>query len=243
MAALPTAPHPAGSTRAVDRALDLTVAVAECAGGASLSELARRTALSASTALRLLTTLSARGFVERHEDGRYFAGAALRGLAATVSRTEPLYELAGPHLEALAQTTRETSNLAIAIDARRALYLRQVASPRLVQTVSWAGRTIPLSGTAIGAALSGRVGCDEYTSTRRTVEPDVTAVAAPVFGADGRIVCAISVIAPTYRTSDEDVASHGDALLVHATAMSAALGWPGHAAPEEPLAAASRRHR
>ena len=189
----------------------------------------------------MLSTLSARGFVERHKDGRYVAGASMRALAATVSRTEPLYELAGPHLEELAATTGETSNLAIAIDARRALYLRQVASPRLVQTVSWTGRTIPLRGTAVGAALTGGVGCGEYTATRRTIEPDVTAVAAPVFAADGRIVCAISVIAPTYRTSDDDVASHGGALVAHAAAMSAALGCSAQAAPGEPIAAPSRR--
>ena len=242
MTPLTSAPHAAGSTRAVDRALDLIVAIAERAGGASLTELARLTTLSASTALRLLTTLSARGFVERRDDGRYVAGASMRALAATVSRTEPLYELAGPHLAELAQATRETSNLAIAIDARRALYLRQVASPRMVQTVSWIGRTIPSSGTAIGAALTGRVQCGEYTATRQTIEPDVTAVAAPVAGADGRIVCAISVIAPTYRTSDADVAGHGDALVAHATAMSAALGWTGQA-PAEPIAAVSRSRR
>jgi DNA-binding IclR family transcriptional regulator len=230
MPALDSARAATASTRTVDRALDLLAAVAERSGGATLAELARLTELSASTALRLLSTLSARGFVERHNDGRFVSGPALRALAFTVSRGEPLYELAGPHLAALAQATGETSNLAIAADARQALYLRQVASPRLVQTVSWTGRTIPRRGTAVGAALSGRIRYGEWTSTRRTVEPDVTAVAAPVFGADGRVACAISVIAPTYRTSDDDVAAHGEALVRHAAAMSAELGWTRSAA-------------
>ena len=42
------------------------------------------------------------------------------------------------------------------------------------------------------------------------------------------IVGALSVIAPTYRTSDEDLASFGRALARHANALSLALG----AAPE-----------
>jgi DNA-binding IclR family transcriptional regulator len=230
MHALASTPARPAPTRTVDRALDLLAAVAERGGGATLAELARVTELSASTALRLLSTLAARGFVERHDDGRFVAGPALRALAFTASRGDPLYELAGPHLAALAQATGETSNLAIAADARRALYLRQVASPRLVQTVSWTGCTIPRRGTAVGAALSGRVRFGEWTSTRRTIEPDVTAVAAPVFGADGRVACAISVIAPSYRTTDDDVAAHGEALVGHATAMSTELGWTRSAA-------------
>ncbi len=214
------------STRSVDRALDLLTALIEGPPGGSLSELARATELSPATAARLLATLAQRRFIRRDEHGGYRAGQRLKQIAAAVLCEEPLYELAGPHLAALAQETSETANLGIAIDADRALYLRQVAGPQRVQTAIWTGRTIPRVGTAMGAALDGKVGAEGHAATRRTIEPDVTAVAAPVVSRDGAIVGAISIIAPTYRTSEDDIALYGRALVRHATEMSLALGAP-----------------
>jgi DNA-binding IclR family transcriptional regulator len=214
----------ADSTRTVDRALELLAAVAEHNEGSSLTELARATNLSHATASRLLRTLAQHGFVRRTDQGAYRSGPQLIQVAAGALRGEPVYELAGPHLVALARETQETANIGIAIDGGRALYLRQVASPRLVQTASWTGRTIPMKGTAMGAALRGRVREHGYASTAASVEPDVTAVAAPVHGANGDVVAALSVIAPTYRTSQDDVHDIGMALVAHAGDLSQALG-------------------
>jgi DNA-binding IclR family transcriptional regulator len=211
------------STRTVDRALQLLSSVVDGRTATSLTELSRSVELSPSTASRLLATLAQHGLVRRDDDGAYRPGARLLQAGADALRGEPLHELAGPHLAALAQETGETANLGIRMDARRALYLLQVPSPQLVRTASWAGRSIPLRGTAIGAALRGRVGADGYASTRTTIEPDVTAVAAPIV-ADGDVAGALSVIAPTYRTSDADVARIGAALLAHAAELSAELG-------------------
>lgn len=214
-----TAPA-ATSTRAVDRALQLLTAVATDPGGCTLTQLARATELSPSTASRLLATLAGHAFVRRGDDGRFRPGQRLKQLAAATLRQEPLYELAGPHLEALAQETGETANLGVALGDDRVLYLRQVSGRRLVHTATWTGRTIPRAGTALGAALDDELGPGGYAATRTTVEPDVTAVAAPVRDHDGAIVGALSVIAPTYRTSEQDVAAYGLALVRHAEALS-----------------------
>ncbi len=222
----PTARDGAGSTRAVDRALDLLIALTDGSSGRSLSELARAADLSPATASRLLSTLAQRGFVQRSERGDYQPGRQLKQMAAIVLREEPLYELAGPHLTALAEETGETANLGIALDADRVLYLRQVASPQRVQTAAWTGRTIPREGTAIGAALDGAVGAEGYVAMQRTVEPDVTAVAAPIVDHAAAIVGAISILAPTYRTDEERIATYGRLLVHHAREMSLALGAP-----------------
>ena len=81
------------------------------------------------------------------------------------------YELAGPHLAELAHETGEAANLAVPADDQRVVYLRQAASPKLVQTASWAGRTIPRRGTALGAALRGAVGEGGYVARAGAVEP------------------------------------------------------------------------
>jgi len=213
---------PETGTRTVERALTLLAAVAE--EGGTLSELARAAALSPSTASRLLATLAGQELVRRDEHGRYHPGTRLRQLAAVTLRSDSMYELAGPHLVALARETGETANLAVAADDQRVVYLRQVASPKLVQIASWAGRTIPRRGTALGAALRGAVGPQGYVARAGAVEPDVTSIAAPVYGAGGEIVAALSVLAPNYRTSSGRIDDCGRAVAVHAGELSRSLG-------------------
>ncbi len=214
----------ASSTRTVDRALDLLISVTDHPEGQSLTELSRDTDLSLSTASRLLGTLAQHGFVRRDDLGTYRPGYRLIQVAAAGLQDDPLYELAGPHLEALAEATGETANLGVRIEGDRALYLRQVAGPHLVQIRSWTGRTISIEGTAMGAALSGELGEHGYAATRMTLEPDVTAVAVPVKGKLGDTIASLSISAPTFRTSDEDIHTMGIALVEHAAALSRQLG-------------------
>jgi DNA-binding IclR family transcriptional regulator len=215
-------------TRTVERALTLLAAVAE--DGGTLSQLARAAELSPSTASRLLGTLVQRELVRRDEHGRYLAGTRLRQLAAATLREDPLYELAGSHLEALAEETGETANLAIGADEDRIVYLRQVVGRKLVQSAGWAGRTVPRHGTAVGDALRGAVDRSGYVARMGAVEPDVTSIAAPVYGADGEIAGALSVLAPSYRVSRRRIQTCGRAVAGHAAELSRSLGAPGAAA-------------
>ena len=211
-------------TRTVERALTLLTAVAE--DGGTLSQLARTAGLSPSTASRLLATLAGQELVRRDEHGRYAAGSRLRRLAAATLRADPNYELAGPHLEALAGETGETANLAVAADARHAVYLRQVASPKLVQTAGWVGRTVPTRATALGAALRGALDARGYVARTGAVEPEVISIAAPVHGPSGEIAAALSVLAPAYRMTARRVEACGRAVARHAAELSRGLGAP-----------------
>ncbi len=211
-------------TRTVQRALTLLSAVAQ--DGGTLSQLARTAELSPSTASRLLATLAGQELVRRDEHGHYHAGARLRQLAAASLREDPLHELAGARLSALADETGETANLAVAADPARVVYLRQVAGPKLVQTAAWAGRTIPRRGTALGAALDGEVSERGYLARSGAVEPDVTSIAAPVFGPHGEIVAALSVLAPTYRVTTRRIEAWGRAVARQAGELSRELGAP-----------------
>jgi DNA-binding IclR family transcriptional regulator len=219
---------PESGTRTVERALTLLAEVAE--GGGTLSQLARAAELSPSTASRLLGTLVQRELVRRDEHGRYHAGPRLRQLAAATLREDPLYELAGPHLEALARETGETANLAIAADEDQIVYLRQVVSRKVVQTAGWAGRTVPRRGTAVGDALRGALDGSGYVARVGAVEPDVTSIAAPVYRADGGIAGALSVLAPSYRVPRHRIDAFGRVVAGHAAELSRSLGAPGAAA-------------
>ncbi|WP_198664216.1 IclR family transcriptional regulator [Jiangella endophytica] len=213
------------STKTVDRALTLLVTLLEGRSGTTLTELARATNLSPSTASRLLATMAGHQLVARGVDGRFRAGSRMKQLAAATLREEPLYELAGPHLHELATETGETSSLAVAAEEDRVLYLRQVASSHRVHAADWTGRTIPRSGTALGAALDGTSSPRGYVTSRRP-DSDIVAVAAPVIGRDGHIVAGLSINAPAYRTSNADLDRYGKSIARHAVTLSLALGAP-----------------
>jgi IclR family acetate operon transcriptional repressor len=210
----------AGSTRAVERALHLLEAVARAAGGARLAELARDTDVPASTALRLLRTLEAERFVRRDDAGAFHAGSGLLALAAALEEL-PLIQLAEPHLRALVDALGETASLGVLDEAGDALYLAQVQSPHAIRYASWRGRRIPGDVSALGLALHGE---PVPVIRRDAVEAGVTAVAAPVRGASGAIVAALSVSGPTFRLDDAAAAAAAAALEREAHALSEQLG-------------------
>jgi DNA-binding IclR family transcriptional regulator len=152
------------------------------------------------------------------------AAAAMRGL--------PVYELAEPHLEQLCAETGESSYLVMPVDEGRAVYIRQVQSRSSIRHASWLGRTIELAGTATGAALGDDDLPEGFAVNRGAIEPDAATAAAPVYSATGAVEAAISVIAPSFRLSDQRLVEIGRLVAEHADALSRELGAP--AAPASP---------
>jgi len=76
------------------------------------------------------------------------------------------------------------------------------------------------------AALRGEVGIEGFVSSRKTIEKDVTAIAAPVFGPDRSIQGSFCVTGPSFRISDEDIKTIGKCVVKAARAASLELGAP-----------------
>lgn len=206
------------ATRTVSRALDLLAAVCDAGGGASLAEAARSTDLSSSTALRLLRTLESSGFVRRDDAGSFRPGLRLVQLGAQALSSESLVSLAEAPLRRLVEATGESCYLSVphlrGTEQEQCIYLAMEEGTHSIRHASWVGRSFPLAGSAAGAALSGEVGEQGYAVVGQAVESDVTAVAAPITvpGADGaepQIVAALSVVAPSYRMTEEVVEQTG----------------------------------
>ncbi|RIJ77446.1 IclR family transcriptional regulator [Nakamurella silvestris] len=210
------------STRTVDRALDLLAQVC-AAPSISLSECARRADLPTSTALRLLRTLERSQFVTRAADGNYTAGTRLIHLGVTALSRESVVPLAAPALHRLVGTSGETAYVSIPGPAGTALYAGMVEGTHPVRHAGWVGRTIPVDGTAVGAALSGRLRGEQYVAVRSAVEPEVTAIAAPIRGHAG-IVGALSLVGPTHRMDDSTIPLYGAAIALEAAGLTRALG-------------------
>ena len=217
----------AGS-RSVERALKLVHALAVSEDGLSLTRAAQAVSLPTSTAARLLRTLEATGFASRDDHGVYRPGVLVLQIGAIAINKLTLDAVAQSHLQDLADVTGETAYLAVPDGPERAVYLRQVESSRAIRHATWTGRTISTAGTALGAALAGRVNDEDYVTSRATViEPDAAAAASPILDSEGRPLAAISIIGPSFRLTDELLAEYGPAVARHAREISENLQLAG----------------
>jgi DNA-binding IclR family transcriptional regulator len=118
----------------------------------SLSELAARTGIPRATAFRLLSTLEAARFVTK-VGGEYQLGLKCFMLGNVVAADLDLREIARPHLVALRDATRETTQLAI-LDNWQVVYLERMPSPHPVGVMrARTGAILPAYCTALGKTL------------------------------------------------------------------------------------------
>jgi IclR family acetate operon transcriptional repressor len=237
-----TASTRTASTRTVDRALDLLAEVCT-REHSSLSECARSVSLAPSTALRLLRTLVAKGFVTRDEDGNFHSGPRLLQLGAAAFGRQSLVELAEPGLQRLVAGCGESAYLSVRGPGETAVYAAMVEGSFPIRHTGWIGRAVQLHGTAIGLAMRAEVGPLGFIAQRSELEPDVTAIAAPVRRPTDRatesVAAVISVIGPTYRIDAARRKYLGALVAAEAQALAGQLGGVGPVVP--PSSQQSRR--
>ncbi|MDO5683196.1 MAG: IclR family transcriptional regulator [Propionibacteriaceae bacterium] len=142
------------SRTAVDKALSLLGAFGkDASSGVGVSELARRTELSKSTAFRLLAVLEKNGAVER-AGSNYRLGPLLNELTApvTVPEVEELRDILTPFLAHLYERTRQTVHLAV-LEGTHVVYLNKLHGLHHVPSPSRIGGRLPAFCTAVGKIL------------------------------------------------------------------------------------------
>ncbi len=133
--------RPPGTT-AVDRGADLLVRVLESEQPVALAELASASGIPKSTASRLVSALERRGLIQQDgERGRLRPGPAILRVAERSMLERSVVELARPSLDALAQASGETINLAV--PARHGVeHVAQVDSRHFLGAGQWLGRSV-----------------------------------------------------------------------------------------------------
>jgi urocanate hydratase len=126
-------------------------------------------------------------------------------------------------MQRLVEETGESVYLSVEGHRSTALYLDIVEGTHSVRHTSWVGRTIPLDRSAVGSVLLGHTPSKGYVVVERGIEADVTAIAAPI-RSENRVVASMSLVIPSYRITDLDVAQYGRALVSAAAGVSAGLG-------------------
>ena len=245
----------ASGTAAIDRGAELLLRVLESPEPVALTEVAAAAGIPKSTASRLMSALERRGLVEQvGERGRLRPGPAIVRVAERGLLERNLVELARPALDALAQQTGETINLAVPGPAG-VEHIAQVDSRHFLGAGQWVGRTVDYHCTANGKvflafdraplpeSLPSRTPATitdaarlraELESVRAhsvatavdELEPGLAAVAVPVHGAHGDVIAAISVTGPTLRMSPERIAEMRAPLIDEARQLAARLGRP-----------------
>lgn len=211
------------SVQSVDRAIHLLSEVG--AQPAGLVTLADRVGLPLTTTSRILGTLEEQTAVRRDVDGTYFLGPWVRGLAAKLSPTPSIRDIALPVLIELSGTLDEATCISVPV-GHETLTLAQYDTDRAVQAQNWEGRRWPITGGGSGAVMMStwpaervRLLLDPLSSAeRKTVHALVesarktglswsqdsyveglSSLAAPVLGADGSAVAAVIGYGPSYR--------------------------------------------
>lgn len=139
--------------RAVNRALDLLVALSEWQRPAGLSELAASVDLHPSTAFRLLESLMSRGFVSQVADDRtYKLGNRNLELGAAFRRSYSVWSQADDHAIRLAESVGETVSVGV-LDNGEVLYIAVARGQRDYGMAMDAGTRHPAYCTSLGKAI------------------------------------------------------------------------------------------
>jgi len=235
------------------RSVAILDALAE-AGALGTNEVARRVGTTASTASRQLGTLLDAGLVEFDpETRRYRLGLRLVQLGNAVLARLDVRNVARAHLESLVADVRETATLSVPGDAD-AITVDFVPSDRYVQGVTRLGRPSIGHATAAGKvmlAFSRGVPAGPLVAyTKRTItdpfalerelervrrfgwaeayeerEPELNAIAAPVWGSGGGLAAIVALQGPIPRFGRAAARLALPSLLERTGAISRELGW------------------
>jgi DNA-binding IclR family transcriptional regulator len=222
-----------GGVAAVDRALSILDAFTDQDPQLTLAELAKRTKMYKSTVLRLARSLEKYGFLLRTEDGTYRLGSKLLQLGSLYQRHLHTADVVPEVLRAIVDELKEGASFYVR-DGDRRLCLHRADALRSVRDSVHEGARLPLNVGAAGhviRAFGGSTGAN-YEKVRQEMhaasfgerDPEVAAVACPVFGLNQRLVGALAVSGPRYRIETLGVNAILRVLLKHASQLTTAFG-------------------
>jgi DNA-binding IclR family transcriptional regulator len=221
------------------RALDMLDVAAS--GPIALAELAARLHLTRSTAYRIASALVERGLLKHNSRKGYQLGPRLLALGCRAQESTNLVAIAQPVLDQLSSETSDAINLAIR-DGDDLLYIaRSDGRRRLAVRHSVDDRNL-ITATALGRALLWDRPIQEWRSFFPHEDPAhmysmgfashfedeedaICCVAAPIRGASGEIVAALSLSSARHYMPATRVETVGRLISRGAATISQELGW------------------
>lgn len=219
--------------RAVQRILSIFESFSPAETSLSLHRISERIELPKSTAFRIIQSLEKAGYLVRLEDQQYCLSFRFTRLAGLVGSTLGIREVARPVMTELAEETLETISLQMA-DAEERVCIDAVSTASPLRSVSQPGEHVPLLAGASSKALLAYMPRKEAASlvarlaakerrTQSQVQAElasirelgyavshgervlgVSAIAAPIVGADDLVHYCIALAGPTVRVRDQE---------------------------------------
>ncbi|MGJ7490486.1 IclR family transcriptional regulator [Variovorax sp. ZT4R33] len=193
---------------ALERGLRLLMALRKDEGQ-KLSDLARATQLDKATASRLLRSLMRYSFAVKDSDERYRLGPATAVLEATGDTTHGIAAVVQPVIDRIARESGETASFFVGHGDLR-LCVAVAAGRRAVGHTLKVGDVLPTERGAGGRVLrqyeGGRPadGTDVVQTSLGERDPELAAVAVPVFDARGKLLGALSLSGTSTRYSSPE---------------------------------------
>lgn len=198
---------------AVERALTIMNAFRIDDQALTLHEIANRTGFYKSTILRLLVSLIRFGCVQQLPDATYKLGHAVMTWGTVYRQSLRIEDHVVPVLNRLLELTGEGASY-FRREGEVRLCLFRVDPHHSVRDHIYAGQVLPLRQGAAGRVLVEFEGNPaEWPSTRVFFsvgerEPDIAALAAPVFGPGDEVVGSVAISGPSSRFAEAVLPSH-----------------------------------
>src|SRR3954469_3288543 len=236
-------------SQSIDRAAQILVRLMESDDTVTLASLIEETRLPKTTAARLLRALERNGLAQRRRGGGFRPGPVLVDYARRDSAVGDLATLAFPFLARLEVGNGEATNGGDPTPSGAAR-LAQVDSHHPLGAGNWVGRRIPIHTSSMGKIFMAfgaaqppfgrlarlgpnaitsmpdllaeleQVRRNGYATTWEELQAGLCSTAAPVRAARGTVIAALSVSAPTVRTSRERLAELAGHVVENAAALS-----------------------
>jgi IclR family acetate operon transcriptional repressor len=144
---------PVGQVQSLTRGLSILEALADAEGGLTLTDLAHRVELPASTTHRLLATLEKMGYVYQAGDlGLWYVGLQAFTVGSTFLANRDFVAQSHAYMRRLMEQSGETANLAI-LDGTEAVFIAQVQCHEMMRTLVKLGSRVPLHASGVGKAI------------------------------------------------------------------------------------------
>jgi IclR family KDG regulon transcriptional repressor len=233
------------SSQTLARGLRLLDLVAGGNEGVPVRDLVEKMGLPRSIVQRLLYTLEAEGYLERHPSQiGYRLAIKLWSLGCAAIARLGVREIARPYLEDLSRRTNEVTKLGI-LDADEVVYVDKVECDRAVRAYVPIGGRAPAHSVATGKAILAFLPGQEQMRTdqagfaaefkqirkrgfavnRGEWEEGVGAIAAPIFDGRGDVLASIGVVLPSTRFTTAKATEMGRIVVGVAAEISRKLGY------------------
>lgn len=216
---------------AVDRALRILDAFQGTDGTLTLAALATKTSLYKSTILRIIQSLEDYNYIRRLEDGRYQIGPKAFELGAIYQASFRIGDFVQPALKEIVRQVNESASFYVREGDRR-ICLFRVDGRQTIRDHIRAGDALVLDKGAAGRTLLAFERGLDARHREPTLasygerDPDVAAIAAPVFGVGGRLEGAITVSGPRDRFNGSAAHAMTEVIRQEGARLSVTLGAP-----------------